>query len=153
MRKLFGTLALLFVLTACSSDDGSQSGATAQVSPPTPGTQEDLVANVGDRVFFDFDRSEIRPDQKQQLDAIAAWLKTYSNVNVLIEGHADERGTREYNYALGERRAHAAAKYLVQQGIDKGRISTTSFGKDRPAVLGSDEAAWAKNRRAVVVVQ
>ncbi|MSO81135.1 MAG: peptidoglycan-associated lipoprotein Pal [Alphaproteobacteria bacterium] len=119
---------------------------------PVPGSQMDLEINVGDRVFYDFDKYNLKPDARTQVERWAAWLKTYPSVRVTIEGHADERGTREYNLALGERRANAAMEYLVSLGINANRIKTTSFGKERPAVLGSNERAWAQNRRAVAVV-
>jgi peptidoglycan-associated lipoprotein len=119
----------------------------------TPGTQADLVANVGDRIFFDFDKSDVRGDQRQRLDAWADWLKKYPQVTAVIEGHCDERGTREYNLALGERRASSAKNYLVAKGVDAKRLQTISYGKERPAVLGSNEASWSQNRRDVLVVQ
>ena len=116
-----------------------------------PGTQEDLVVNVGDRVFFGFDKSDLTAEARATLDRQAAWLKKYANVRVTVEGHCDERGTREYNLALGERRATAAKNYLVAAGIPADRVKTVSYGKERPAVLGSNETAWAQNRRAVTV--
>ncbi|EFH09352.1 peptidoglycan-associated lipoprotein Pal, partial [Teichococcus cervicalis] len=118
-----------------------------------PGSQEDLVANVGDRVFFDTDSSSVRGDQRATLERQAAWLAQYPQVQVLMEGHADERGTREYNLALGQRRANSARDVLVAQGVAPARISTISYGKDRPAALGSTPDAWAQNRRAVTVVR
>ncbi|MFM7610931.1 MAG: peptidoglycan-associated lipoprotein Pal, partial [Alphaproteobacteria bacterium] len=107
----------------------------------------------GDRVFFDFDRSNIRADQRPVLQRQAEWMGRYPEVRVQVEGHADERGTREYNLALGQRRANAARDALVAGGVNGSRISTISFGKDQPAALGSDESAWAQNRRAVTVVR
>ena len=127
--------------------------SVTETAAVVPGTQADLVANVGDRIFFDFDKSDIRPDQRSRIDAWADWLKKYPQVTVVIEGNCDERGTREYNLALGERRANSAKSYLVAKGIAAGRIQTISYGKERPAVLGSNEAAWAQNRRDVMVVQ
>lgn len=127
--------------------------ATTGLPSVTPGTQADLEANVGDRIFFDFDKSDIRPDAKVRLDAWVQWLNKYPQVTVVIEGNCDERGTREYNLALGARRANAAKNYLVAAGINPNRIQTISYGKERPAVLGSNEAAWAQNRRDVMVVQ
>ncbi|MGE0254967.1 MAG: peptidoglycan-associated lipoprotein Pal [Alphaproteobacteria bacterium] len=112
----------------------------------------DLEINVGDRVFYDFDKYNLKPDARAQIERWAAWLKTYPNVKVTIEGHADERGTREYNLALGERRANAAMEYLVSLGVNANRVKTISYGKERPAVLGSNERAWSQNRRAVAVV-
>jgi len=125
--------------------------ATAPVGP-APGTQEDLVLNVGDRVFFDFDKAILKPQAQRTLERQAAWLKKYPSVTVTVEGHADERGTREYNLALGERRATAAKNFLVALGIDPNRIATISYGKERPVALGHNEAAWSQNRRAVTVV-
>lgn len=154
--------AVLLLAAACESTPettgttgttgGAGSGMTTTQQGPRPGTQEDLVVNVGDRVFFDFDRSNIRPDARATLDKQSAWLKKYPNVTVTIEGHADERGTREYNLALGNRRATAVKNYLVATGINPNRITTISYGKERPAVVGSNEQAWAQNRRAVTVV-
>ncbi len=115
--------------------------------------QEDLVINVGDRVFFDFDKSDLRPDAIDTLNRQSDWLNANGAITVTIEGHCDERGTREYNLALGERRAAAAKQYLESMGISGGRMEMVSYGKERPAVLGSNEAAWAQNRRAVMVVR
>jgi len=150
--RLFGAVAALALLAACSStdQDAAQTGAGGTIRP---GSQEDLVANVGDRVFFDFDRATIRPDQLPVLQRQAEWMGRNAGVRVQIEGHADERGTREYNLALGQRRANAARDVLVAAGVNGARISTISYGKDRPAALGSNEEAWAQNRRAVTVVQ
>jgi peptidoglycan-associated lipoprotein len=135
--------------TPCKgAGSGARTGTTA-----APGTAADFVVNVGDRVFFDFDKSDIKSDAQQVLDRQAAWLKQYASTKVVIEGHCDERGTREYNLALGERRATAAKNYLVSKGIDAKRLQTISYGKERPAVLGSNEASWSQNRRAVTVVQ
>jgi peptidoglycan-associated lipoprotein len=117
-----------------------------------PGSQQDLVATAGDRVFFAFDSAEISPEGQQILQRQAEWLRRYPNVDVTIEGHCDERGTREYNLALGERRAQAATNVLVALGISAARLSTISFGKERPAVPGSSEDAYAQNRRAVTVI-
>ncbi len=150
--RLCGAVAALALLAACSSTDqnAAQTGAGGAIRP---GSQEDLVANVGDRVFFDFDRSTIRSDQLPVLQRQAEWMGRNAEVRVQIEGHADERGTREYNLALGQRRANAARDVLVASGVNGARISTISYGKDRPAALGSNEEAWAQNRRAVTVVQ
>jgi peptidoglycan-associated lipoprotein len=154
--KILGALAAITLLGACSSGDqnSAATGAgSATTAGPRPGSQEDLVANVGDRVFFDTDRSSIRADQRTVLERQAAWLGRYPEVQVAVEGHADERGTREYNLALGQRRANSARDVLVAGGVAPARISTISYGKDRPAALGSDEQAWAQNRRAVTVVR
>jgi len=117
-----------------------------------PGSQQDLEASAGDRVFFAFDRSDITPEAQEILARQADWLRRYPNVTVTIEGHCDERGTREYNLALGERRAQAVKNVLVASGIPASRISTISYGKERPAVVGSSEEAYAQNRRAVTIV-
>lgn len=111
-----------------------------------PGSQQDFVMNVGDRVYFDLDSYSIRADAQPVLNAQAAWLNRYPSVTVRIEGNADERGTREYNFALGERRANAVRDYLVSRGVASSRISTVSYGKERPIDPGSDEAAWQRNR-------
>ncbi|MFP4097627.1 MAG: peptidoglycan-associated lipoprotein Pal [Alphaproteobacteria bacterium] len=120
---------------------------------PTPGTQADLVVNVGDRVFFDTDSSELTSAARTTLENQAAWLGQFMNLSVVIEGHADERGTREYNLALGDRRANAVKNYLIALGVSPSRITIISYGKERPAVPGSNEEAWAQNRRGVTKVQ
>ena len=117
-----------------------------------PGSQQDLAATAGDRVFFDYDRSEITPEGRVILERQAQWLKRYPNVTVTIEGHTDERGTREYNISLGERRAETVKNVLIALGIPASRIATISYGKERPEVPHSDEASFAQNRRAVTVV-
>jgi len=161
--KLMTMLAAVALLAACetapqnqAATGGSGAAAAAPAAPaqsgPRPGSQEDLVRNVGDRIFYDFDKSELRPEARRTIERWAGWLKQYPQVTVTVEGHADERGTREYNIALGERRATAARNFLVSQGIDARRVATISYGKERPAVLGSNEAAWSQNRRAVMQV-
>src|ERR1700720_67118 len=157
---IFGGLLLL--LAACSSapetapggPGGPGIGGPGGVGSRSglPGSQHDLEASAGDRVFFAFDRSDITPEAQQTLARQADWLRRYPNVTVTIEGHCDERGTREYNLALGERRAQAAKNVLVASGIPASRISTISYGKERPAVVGSSEESYAQNRRAVTVV-
>ncbi len=114
--------------------------------PAAAGSVEDFAVNVGDRVYFDLDSYEIRRDAYPRLDAQAAWLRRYPNVMVRIEGNADERGTREYNLALGARRAEAVRSYLIERGIPANRIDVISFGKERPIAEGSSEEAWARNR-------
>lgn len=127
-------------------------GATA-TDGVTPGSQQDLVVNVGDRVFFGYDRYDVAPEGQRVLEMQAEWLKRYPQNNVTIKGHADERGTREYNLALGERRANAIKNYLVALGVPATRINTISYGKEQPAVMGSNEEAWAQNRRGVTEVE
>jgi peptidoglycan-associated lipoprotein len=162
--------ATLFVVSACSGDDESvmdenaaAASSTTQEGPlsdiygsdtqgPAPGTQADLVVNVGDRIFFGYDRYDVSGEAQQTLDKQAAWLNQYPNLAITVEGHADERGTREYNLALGERRANAVKNYLTASGVAASRINTISYGKERPAIPGSDEQSWAQNRRGVTKV-
>lgn len=156
MKKTALALAsALLLLAACDSSsdtDGSAGGAGGAFGSTAPGTQGDLSTNVGDRVFFEYDSSVLSGEAQATLERQANWLKQYNSVNIVIEGHADERGTREYNLALGERRANAAKSYLVNLGVSSARLSTISYGKERPAVVGSDESAWSQNRRAVTVI-
>jgi peptidoglycan-associated lipoprotein len=165
-KKVLCLMAALVLVAACDTTGSSEGLAGAdgaggaggagvgagRMGAAHPGTQEDLVVNVGDRVFFGFDKSDLTPEARATLDRQAAWLKRYPSVIATLEGHCDERGTREYNLALGERRAMAAKNYLVAAGIQPGRVKIVSYGKERPAVLGSNETAWAQNRRAVTVV-
>lgn len=123
------------------------------LDPNLTGTQQDLVVHVGDRVFFAYDRSDLSQEARATLDRQAAFLMRFPHLNVIVEGHCDERGTREYNLALGERRANSARDYLVALGISSNRIRTVSYGKERPAVLGANPASWAQNRRGVTVIQ
>lgn len=117
-----------------------------------PGSQADFVASVvNDKIYFDTDAFNIDENDRAVLQSQAQWLARYPDVRITIEGHADERGTREYNIALGERRANAARNFLASLGINPARIGVISYGKDRPVALGSDEASWAQNRRAVTV--
>ncbi len=131
---------------------GTPGGNGGLAGRPIPGSHEDFVASVvSDRVFFSTDRFDIDPEDAAVLRSQAQWLIKYPNTRVTIEGHCDERGTRDYNLALGERRANAAKNYLSSLGINPSRISTISYGKERPDAMGSDEASWAKNRRAVTI--
>lgn len=151
--KYLSIFAAVALLAACDTTpkDGAGAGGAGQVSV-RPGSQEDLAQNVGDRVFFGTDRSDLTTEARNTLNRQSQWLKTYPQVTITIEGHADERGTREYNLALGERRANAVKNYLIAQGVQSARVRTISYGKERPAVLGSDESAWAENRRGVTMV-
>lgn len=164
-KKYMCLMATLVLVSACGTtgaDEGmggasgmgtngmGADGATMGVS--NPGTQEDLVVNVGDRVFFGFDRTDLSAEARATLDRQATWLKKYTSVSIALEGHCDERGTREYNLALGDRRANSAKNYLIASGVSASRVTTVSYGKERPAVLGSNEAAWAQNRRAVSII-
>jgi peptidoglycan-associated lipoprotein len=147
----------LLMLAACSSAPEQPAGGPPGPAGPSgpqfgPGSQQDLAATAGDRIFFAFDRADISGEAQQILQRQADWMRRYPNVTVTIEGHCDERGTREYNLALGERRANAAKNVLVAAGIPASRLSTISYGKERPIVPGSDEAAYAQNRVAVTTV-
>ena len=140
--------------TSSSSDVSSEEGTITETdgSGIVSGSQEDLIVNVGDRVFFGYDSSDLDSDALELLQDQVAWLKQNSDVTVTIEGHCDERGTREYNLALGEKRAQAVKNYLIGLGINPDRVSTISYGKERPAVVGSNDGAWAQNRRSVTLV-
>ncbi len=118
-----------------------------------PGSQQEFLVSVGDRVFFETDSSSLTPTAMATLDKQAAWLQRYGNYRIMIEGHADERGTREYNVALGARRAAVVVNYLVSKGVDQRRITSKSFGKERPVAICNDISCWSQNRRAVTVVQ
>jgi len=159
--SIFAAVALLAACeTAPKASNSSGAGSNTTTPPaeqpmagPAAGSEQDFVANVGDRVFFAFDKSELSSDARGTLGRQAAWLKQWSNQRLTIEGHCDERGTREYNLALGERRANAVKDYLVASGVSASRLSTISYGKERPIMLGSNEAAWAQNRVGVSVPQ
>jgi len=133
---------------------GMRGGVASSDLPgqPIPGSQEELEVSVGDRVFFAYDSAVLSPIATQTLDRQGAWLQQYAEIVVTVEGHTDERGTREYNLALGDRRANAVKNYLVALGIEPSRILIISYGEERPADAANDESAWAKNRRAVSVV-
>jgi peptidoglycan-associated lipoprotein len=120
----------------------------SETGAPIPGSARDFVINVGDRVYFDFDQYAVRPDGRPVLEAQVAWLRRYPEVRVRIEGNCDERGTREYNFALGARRANSVREYLVAHGVSGDRIATVSYGKEHPLDPGSGEEAWAHNRNA-----
>jgi peptidoglycan-associated lipoprotein len=133
---------------AIGTPGGSGGGQAARI----PGSQEDFVATVAsDRVYFDTDRYNVDSEDATVLASQSEWLKRYPATRVTIEGHCDERGTRDYNLALGDRRANAAKNYLASLGVSPSRISVISYGKERPDAMGSDEASWARNRRAVTV--
>ena len=153
--KILGALAAVALLAACTTPAAQPgaAGGTGTTAGIVPGSQEDLVANVGDRVFYEFNVSALRADAKATLDKQAAWLAKYGSVSVQIAGNCDERGTEEYNIALGQRRANAAASYLKAKGVAGARLATISYGKDRPTAQGSDEQAWAQNRNAITSVR
>jgi len=137
---------------AAAARELTDADRAADPDAPDPGSVEDFEVNVGDRVFFALDSSSLDAEAQETLDRQAAWLTQYPDLTVTIEGHADERGTREYNLALGERRAEAAKSYLVARGIESDRILTISYGEERPVDPAHNEDAWAQNRRAVTVV-
>ena len=146
---LAGVLFAALAIAGCAnrSNDPSQAGAGA-----TPGSQQDFVVNVGDRVFFEADSSELTPQSLQTLEKQAQWLQAYSQYSFTIDGHADERGTREYNIALGARRAQAVRDYLTSRGVQAHRMRTISYGKERPVAVCNDISCWSQNRRAVTVL-
>lgn len=155
--KLSVAASALFLLAACETppngaDGADGSGKTYGDGSLTSGSTGELAPGVTDRVFFGYDSSVLTGEGQATLERQATWLRSNGDKSVVVEGHCDERGTREYNLALGERRASASKSYLVSLGIPSGRISTVSYGKERPAVLGSDESAWSQNRRAVTVL-
>ena len=121
-------------------------------SGPPPGSQLALAATAGDRIFFEYDKAELTPTARDILRRQAEWLRDNPGIDVVVEGHCDERGTREYNIALGDRRANASRNYLIALGISGARLRTISYGKERPVAFGSDASSWSKNRRAVTVV-
>ena len=146
-------LALGLALSACArntADDASLSGAYGPTSGP--GSIQEFSASVGDRVFFDTDVTDLNAADQATLDKQAAWLNQYNRYTFTIEGHADERGTREYNIALGARRAQSVRTYLASRGIDASRMRTISYGKERPVAVCNDISCWSQNRRAVTVL-
>ena len=148
-----GIMALLvagLALGACAKNQATDSLASAGVA--TPGSQQDFVVNVGDRVFFESDQTDLTPQARATLDKQARWLQQYGNYTFTIEGHADERGTREYNIALGARRAQTVRDYLAAQGIQPNRMRTVSYGKERPVAVCNDISCWSQNRRGVTVL-
>ncbi len=169
--RYFMIFAAVLVVAACSStddeslmddqmivtDDGVSDAPLSTIygedlQGPSAGTQADLVTNVGDRIYFGTDRFDLSAEARSVLEAQATWLAQFPNLAITIEGHADERGTREYNLALGDRRANSVKSYLVALGVSPSQINAISFGKERPAVPGAGESAWAQNRRSVTRV-
>lgn len=151
-KRLFAVMAAVALISGCASttpadeEDEEYSAQAAQQS-------EDFVQNAKDRVFFGFDKSNLSAEAVRVLKVQAEYLKANPEKDVVIEGHTDDRGTREYNLALGERRAVAVKNYLISRGVDADRIRVISYGKERPAVVGANEAAWSQNRRAVTIVR
>jgi peptidoglycan-associated lipoprotein len=147
---MVATLIAALAVSACASKPGDNSMASAGAA--TPGSEQDFVVNVGDRVFFESDSSELTSASRATLDKQAQWLQQYQTYAFTVEGHADERGTREYNIALGARRAQAVRDYLASRGIPASRMRTVSYGKERPVAVCNDISCWSQNRRAVTVL-
>ena len=159
--KIAGVFASLALLSACASTTGPDVDTTAEpvveTAPepqgPIPGSQADLEQNAGHRVFFAYDQYTLTPQAQATLSRQAAWLQEFPETRILVAGNCDERGTREYNLALGARRAEAARAYLVSLGVDRNRITTVSYGKERPIDPRSNEQAWSLNRNATTTIQ
>jgi peptidoglycan-associated lipoprotein len=177
LARFLMIFAVMVLVSACSTTDEDASVDTTQTAAdtgtygdgpladiydsapidgvsggPIPGSQEDLVVNVGDRIFFGTDRYDIDSEARGVLERQANWLAQHPGLTITVEGHADERGTREYNLALGERRANSVKNFLVALGVDPRRVETVTYGKERPAVPGVNESAWAQNRRGVTKI-
>jgi peptidoglycan-associated lipoprotein len=149
--KFAAALAVALTMAACANKNGMDANG-AMAGAATPGSQQDFVVNVGDRVFFESDSTDLTPQSVATLEKQAQWLQSYNRYAFTIEGHADERGTREYNIALGARRAQAVRDYLASRGIDASRMKTISYGKERPVAVCNDISCWSQNRRAVTVL-
>jgi peptidoglycan-associated lipoprotein len=150
--KFAAVLVAALAISACAKNPAQDAAALAASGRAAPGSAQDFAVNVGDRVFFDTDSSELSSTAQATLAKQAAWLQQYARYNVTIEGHADERGTREYNFALGARRAENTKEYLIARGIPASRIRTISYGKERPVATCNDISCWSQNRRAVTVL-
>ncbi|HEY0233959.1 MAG TPA: peptidoglycan-associated lipoprotein Pal [Afipia sp.] len=148
--KLAAVLIVALSMGACANKNGGAGDAMA--SAATPGSQQDFVVNVGDRVFFESDQTELSQQAMNTLEKQAQWLQQYNRYAFTIEGHADERGTREYNIALGAKRAQSVRNFLASRGIDSSRMRTISYGKERPVAVCNDISCWSQNRRAVTVL-
>src|SRR5262245_65668 len=147
--KFAAAIAAALTIAACANKTDQLAGAGMSAAPGSP---QDFVVNVGDRVFFETDQTDLTPQARATLDKQAQWLQQYANYTFTIEGHADERGTREYNIALGARRAQTVRDYLAAQGIQPNRMRTVSYGKERPVAVCNDISCWSQNRRAVTVL-
>lgn len=151
LARIIAVFGLAAMVAACANKPNS-AGSTASIGSAAPGSSQDFVVNVGDRVFFDTDSTELTVVSRTTLDRQAEWLRRYPRYAITIEGHADERGTREYNIALGARRAEVVRAYLVGKGVAANRFRTISYGKERPVAVCDDISCWSQNRRAVTVV-
>ena len=153
--KIAVALCCVLALTACSKKNTPNLEATNAglgAGAASPGSEADFATNVGDRVYFVVDQADLTPEAEEILSKQAAWLQKYPGVSIQMEGHSDERGTREYNIALSARRATAAREFLIAQGVEANRISSIAYGKERPAALCDAEQCWTQNRRAVTVI-
>ena len=150
--RVVAVLVAVVGVAACANNPTGQQANAAGAGAAAPGSAQDFVVNVGDRVFFETDSTELTPQSRTTLDKQAQWLQYYNRYTFTIEGHADERGTREYNIALGARRAQTVREYLVSRGIDGNRMRTISYGKERPVAVCDDISCWSQNRRAVTVL-
>ncbi|HXE17308.1 MAG TPA: peptidoglycan-associated lipoprotein Pal [Stellaceae bacterium] len=157
--RIVSVFAAVLLVAACSNNEtpppatgGAGANAGSTMSAAVPGSKQDFQQNVGDRVFFEFNESNITPEGRATLQKQADWLKRYSNVTITVEGHCDDRGTREYNLALGNRRAAAVKRTLVALGVPGNRIAVISYGKERPIVVGDTEDAWRQNRVGISVI-
>jgi peptidoglycan-associated lipoprotein len=151
-RFAVALVAALAVAACANKANELGPGAGLGGGAAVPGSQQDFVVNVGDRVFFESDSTDLTTQSRATLDKQAQWLSTYNRYAFTIEGHADERGTREYNIALGARRAHAVRDYLASRGVEPSRMRTISYGKERPVAVCNDISCWSQNRRAVTVL-
>ena len=155
--KIVAALSVALAMGACSKNPNDAAGANGGLGgmgagAASPGSQQDFVVNVGDRVFFESDQTELTSVAQATLDKQARWLAQYPRYSITIEGHADERGTREYNFALGARRAESTKSYLAARGVPASRMKTISYGKERPVAVCNDISCWSQNRRAVTVL-
>jgi peptidoglycan-associated lipoprotein len=150
--KLAAVLAAALSMGACANKNPMDGRGGGMAGAAPPGSQQDFVVNVGDRVFFESDQTSLSPQAITTLEKQARWLQTYNRYSFTVEGHADERGTREYNIALGARRAQTVRSFLASRGIDPGRMRTISYGKERPVAVCNDISCWSQNRRAVTVL-
>jgi peptidoglycan-associated lipoprotein len=149
--KFAAVVLAALAIAGCAKQAIDQPGGP-MAAAATPGSQQDFVVNVGDRVFFDTDSTGLSAQARATLDKQAEWLNHYSNYAFTVEGHADERGTREYNIALGARRAQTVREYLISRGVAAQRMRTISYGKERPVAVCDDISCWSQNRRAVTVL-
>ena len=154
VQKIFRSVGfvVLFVAALAVAGCAKQNDQTGMAGAATPGSQQDFIVNVGDRVFFESDQTTLTPQSRATLDKQVQWLQQYSQYTFTVEGHADERGTREYNIALGARRAQAVRDYLVSRGVQGQRMRTISYGKEKPVAICNDISCWSQNRRAVTVL-